>query len=227
MTTVSGFISYSHKDRHVAAEVKRALADLGVSAFMAHDDINVSQQWRDRILEELRSMEIFIPLLSQNFHASDWTAQEVGFALARPEVLVIPVTLDGAVPLGFLNAIQAKQLPDPVTSSLFRDPIAVRFPRAVIGALIDELENAGSYRGAEARFRPLLPYLTVLTPAEATRIAQVSTENGQIWDAGLCRSTYLPEFIEKNRHQVPSDILVPLEFQIEHGERYEPPEAQP
>src|SRR5690606_37033256 len=128
---------------------------------------------------ELRDMEVFVPLLSESFKSSEWTAQEIGFALSRPEVLIIPASLDGTVPGGFLNAFQARALPAPADKGFFREAIAARFPRAVIAALIDDLEGAASYRGAEALFRPLLPYLEMLTPAEATRIAVVSTENGQ------------------------------------------------
>jgi len=226
MTRVRGFISYSHKDRLRAGEVKTALAALGVDAFMAHDDIHVSQQWRDRILEELRDMEVFVPLLSIDFKTSEWTTQEVGFALSRPEVLIIPATLDGTIPGGFLNALQARMLPQPAETGFFRDAIGVRFPRAVIGALIDALDGAGSYRGAEARFRPLLPYLDKLTAAEATRIAIASTENDQIWDAGLCRTEYIPTFLAKNRHQLAPEVLEPLAYQVEHGHRWYPlPEA--
>ena len=225
MTQLKGFISYSHHDRLRAAEVKSALGKLGVDAFMAHDDIHVSQQWRDRILDELRAMEVFVPLLSPQFKSSEWTAQEVVFALSRPEVLIIPASLDGTIPGGFLNALQARLLPEPADAAFFRDSIAGRFPRAVVGALIDALEGAGGWRAAEALFRPLLPYLSQLTPAEATRIAQTSAENSQIWDAGLCRSVYLPDFLSKNRHQIPQVLLDALDYQIETGVEYRAPEA--
>lgn len=225
MIRLKGFISYSHHDRIRAAEVKNALARLGVDAFMAHDDIHVSQQWRDRILDELRAMEVFVPLLSSHFKSSEWTAQEVGFALSRPEVLIIPASLDGTIPGGFLGALQARLLPDPADPAFFRDSIAGRFPRTVVGVLIDALEEAGSWRGAEALFRPLLPYLSQLTPAEATRIAKASAENSEIWDAGLCRSVYLPDFLAKNRHQIPQALQDALDYQIETGYEYHLPEA--
>lgn len=185
---------------------------------MAHEDIHVSQQWRDRILEELRDMQIFVPLLSANFQSSEWTAQETGFAISRrPDVLIIPASLDGTVPGGFLGAHQGRQLNEPVSAGFFSNAIAAQFPREVFGALVDALDSAGSWRGAEALFQPLLPYLAQLTPAEATRIAEISAGNSQIWDAGLCRSVYIPDFLGKNRHQIPAEVLTKLEFQIEHG----------
>ena len=77
---IPGFISYASADRKLAAQVKAALLECGVDGFMAHEDIHVSQEWRDRILEELRRMEVFVPLLSRHFKSSDWTSQESGAA---------------------------------------------------------------------------------------------------------------------------------------------------
>lgn len=223
-----GFLSYSVVDRHVAAAVKVALAELGVDAFMAHEDVQVSQQWRDRILSELNVMDVFLPLLSAAFRSSDWTAQEVGVAIGRPEVLIIPTSVDGTVPYGFIGAIQGRKLPNPIAADFFREAIASRFPRVVVGSLIEALAGAGSWRGAEALFYPLLPYLATLTPDEAVALAKASTENAQIWDAALCRTAYLPDFIAKNKHHLPKGVLGPLQFQIDNASWYIPtPEPQP
>ena len=83
--------------------------------------------------------------------------------------------------------------------------------------MIDALASSGSYRGAEANFRPLVPYLDKLTKEEAERIAVASTNNGEIWHSGGCRTLYLPEVIGKNRHHIDTKVLQPLEFQIKHG----------
>ena len=45
-------------------------------------------------------------LLTEGFHESNWTDQEVGFALARG-ILVIPVKYESA-PYGFMGRIQAQ-----------------------------------------------------------------------------------------------------------------------
>ena len=98
MPLIPGFLSYSTRDRHVAAEVKQALVQLGVDAFMAHDDIHISQAWRDRILAELKAARVFVPLLSKAFKESDWTSQEVGLAVGRRGMVIIPASLDGTIP---------------------------------------------------------------------------------------------------------------------------------
>ena len=217
-----GFLSYSTQDRSVAADVKAVLASLGVDAFMAHEDIHVSQQWRDRILSELNSMQVFVLLLSDAFKKSEWTAQEIGVAVARPEVLIVPASLDGTVPFGFIGALQGRRLPSPPTEDFFRTVIASGFPRETIARLIDILATSSSWRGAERNFEALVPFLGQLTREEAERIVRESTRNSEIWDAGGCRATYLPAFLAQNRHHLSDEILRPLEYQIEHEERYIP-----
>lgn len=38
-------ISYSHKDREIAGEANEVLSEAGIEAFVAHDDIEVSEEW--------------------------------------------------------------------------------------------------------------------------------------------------------------------------------------
>ena len=69
---VKAFISYSHEDRVHGGQAKTALAEVCIVSFLAHEDLNVSDEWRERILEELRQCDLFVPLLSANFLASKW-----------------------------------------------------------------------------------------------------------------------------------------------------------
>ena len=61
MPPVRVFISYSHKDRKLAKQVKRSLITFGVNVFLAHDDIEASAQWSSVIMihrtERSRSAE--------------------------------------------------------------------------------------------------------------------------------------------------------------------------
>jgi hypothetical protein len=62
--------------------------------------------------------------------------------------------------------------------------------------------------------KPLVPYFSGLTRAQATLIARKSVENGQIWSAALCRTEYLPAFMRLNRRRIPADVLRALRFQV-------------
>jgi len=209
-----GFISYSTADRVKAALVKDFLRELGVTCFMAHDDLHVSDEWRQRIVEELQRMEVFVVLLSAALKSSDWASQEIGFAVSRTEVPIIPLSLDGTIPYGFIAHIQSKRFVEPLPPALFIGPLHRSYPRQLIPALIRRMSTASSYRHAEALMDPLRPLFKDFTPVEADSFVEACIANGQIWDAGLCATQYIPEFIELHRHRLCAARLQALEYQI-------------
>ena len=98
----------SHRDLHKARahEIASALEDFGIVSFVAHDNIAPMSEWRDEIVKALASAEAMLLLLTDDFADSAWTNQEIGFALCR-DIPIIPVSVDGAVPPGFLSERQA------------------------------------------------------------------------------------------------------------------------
>jgi hypothetical protein len=88
---IRAFVSYSTKDKLTGAAVKSILEGYDIECFLAHDDLEISAAWKDRILEELLRCDIFVPLLSAAFKASDWASQEIGVIAARNNVAVIPL----------------------------------------------------------------------------------------------------------------------------------------
>ncbi|PKB59369.1 MAG: hypothetical protein BZY83_02175 [SAR202 cluster bacterium Casp-Chloro-G2] len=73
------FVSYSNVDRIIGAQVKDVLEYVGIDTFLAHDHLQVSEEWRTRILEELSQCDIFVPLFSRHFLESHCAQQEAGF----------------------------------------------------------------------------------------------------------------------------------------------------
>src|SRR5262245_54966577 len=128
---LKAFISYSTTDKVVAGRIKSILDDYHVDSFLAHEDIRVSQEWKTRIIEELNQANVFIPLLSAAFKASDWAPQEIGIIFARcNDVCFIPLSIDGVMPFGFIGHIQGKRIPaTSIPRSLVVDPLVARFPR--------------------------------------------------------------------------------------------------
>jgi TIR domain len=99
------FLSHKAEVAKQTSELKERLTSFGVSAFVAHRDIRPTREWQDEIENALYSMDAFVALMTNDFHESDWTDQEVGFALARG-VPVIAVQLERP-PYGFLGKFQA------------------------------------------------------------------------------------------------------------------------
>ena len=99
------FLSHKSDVKKKTSELKQQFAQYGISGFVAHEDIRPTKQWQDEIENALASMDAFVALLTEDFHKSDWTDQEVGYAVARG-VPVIAVKL-GVAPYGFIGKFQA------------------------------------------------------------------------------------------------------------------------
>jgi len=220
-TKTTAFISYSNQDRKFGAQAKSVLAEVGIEAFLAHDDLHVSDEWRARIIEELERCDIFVPLLSANFIGSMWAPQEVGFMISRPEVAIAPISLDGATPFGFISHVQSRKITsEGITRELLVEPLARRMPRAVLPGLIEITGKAGSFRNAEALMAPLVEHFPIFTTAEAQALAAVAVENQQIWLAHRCRTEYLPALLHHQAKNIDPKTVRALNYQIEHGEWY-------
>lgn len=98
------FLSHKTEVKVKTAKLKDELAKYGVSAFVAHEDIHPTKDWQDEIENALASCDAFVALLTGSFHESNWTDQEVGYALARG-IPIIAVRL-GRDPYGFIGKFQ-------------------------------------------------------------------------------------------------------------------------
>jgi hypothetical protein len=99
------FLSYHSSDRALAGQIKLCLYQYGLEVFLAHEDIQPTEEWQARILSELKKTVVFLPLLTEKFLTSKWTSQECGVAVARGVFIVsLKVAID---PFGFLSKYQA------------------------------------------------------------------------------------------------------------------------
>jgi len=72
------FLSHASEDRVIAAKIKEELGKNGFNVFVAHDDIPGTEEWREKILSELKISEIFIALRTKNYSKKSFTEQECG-----------------------------------------------------------------------------------------------------------------------------------------------------
>ena len=98
------FVSHTSSHRHLAGRLGSSLRDYGISAFVAHNDIEPSLEWQRIIEEALKTCDALVALLTPDFHKSQWTDQEVGFVLGQPR-LVLSIRL-GLDPYGFIGKDQ-------------------------------------------------------------------------------------------------------------------------
>ena len=133
---------------------------LTAPAFLAHDDLEVSEEWRKRILIELQQCDLFVPILSRCFLESDCASQEVGVIVSRDDVVVAPLSIDATVPRGFISHVQSRRIPESgITRQLLVEPLAAKFPRIILPGLIGLVALAGSFRTRNRNSGRSLPSL--------------------------------------------------------------------
>jgi hypothetical protein len=114
------FVSHLSSNRARMSALKASLLNWGISAFIAHEDIEASREWRDEVEAGLETMDVLVAVVEPGFKESDWCAQEVGYALGR-KVDIIPLRA-GLDPFGFFGKYQGipikGKIPDVVASEI-------------------------------------------------------------------------------------------------------------
>ena len=209
------FLSYQTKDKLVAGEVRALLETLGIKSFLAHEDIQVSVEWRHKILEEIGKVDLFIPILSSSYYESKWCVQESGIA-AFKGLTTIPLSIDGAVPEGFIGHIQSTKVePGKITLANLFPGLAKKDVGFVIDAIIGIIKGSGSFRGAEARFAMILPYLAKATDEQVAKLLKISAANGQVLHASQVAHEFLPPVMKSHGHLLDSDTREEIEKVLE------------
>ncbi|UCV20263.1 toll/interleukin-1 receptor domain-containing protein [Ferribacterium limneticum] len=98
------FLSHLSSFKSTTGQLQAALRKYGISAFVAHVDIEPTREWMDEIEAGLYSMDALAAILMPGFKESNWTDQEVGIAVGRG-TLVIPI-MRGLEPYGFISKYQ-------------------------------------------------------------------------------------------------------------------------
>jgi len=101
------FLSYSHDDRVLAGKIADFLREKGIYVFLAHKDIEISDEWRDEIHKNLRDCNVLLALLTPSFKESVWTNQEAGYIMGR-ERKIVPLIVGKTKikDFGFLETLQ-------------------------------------------------------------------------------------------------------------------------
>ncbi len=76
-------LSHVHEARAEVTFLANALESHGCSCFVAHVQIEPSQDWRLVIERALGTCHTLVAHVTPDFHASNWTDQEVGWILGQ------------------------------------------------------------------------------------------------------------------------------------------------
>jgi hypothetical protein len=169
------FLSHKSEVKRETAKLKENLAFYGISAFVAHDDIHPTRAWQEEIENALVTMDGFVALMTAEFHDSNWTDQEVGYALARG-VPLIAVRL-GRDPYGFLGKFQALSsnwdaAPEDIVKLLINND-------RMVSAYISALRSCISFDRGNMLSR-VLPSIEMLTDHQIDEMIDAFNSNNEL-----------------------------------------------
>ncbi len=163
------FISHLSANKRTVSALKAAMAHWGMSAFVAHEDIEPSKEWQHEIELALETMDVMVPVVEPGFRESNWCCQEVGFAMGRGlDVIPLRAGLDPFGLFGKYQGIQAKsRYPKDIAQQIarlllsrpkHRRILAASIPKAIAGlvsaekmARLRELDSFGVLTDADMK----------------------------------------------------------------------------
>jgi hypothetical protein len=171
------FLSHKNEDKKEAVVLKEKLKLFGISGFVAHQDIEPTQEWQDEIENALFSMDAFVALMTEGFHDSDWTDQEVGVAFARG-IPIISIKL-GKDPYGFIGKFQALSCSwDTAAKEIVK--ILIKQDR-MINAYVKAVQNCENYDNGVI-LSGILPFIDKLSNPQANDLMSAFNKNSQVHD---------------------------------------------
>lgn len=148
------FVSHLSLEKVFAAQLQEALLSYGISGFVAHNDIEPTLEWQTQIETALSTADSLVALLHPAFHASNWTDQEIGFAMGRG--LPVFSVRFGQDPYGFIGRFQGfvggGKTPEALARELFDAYRKNKQTQKRMGeVLLNLFEDSGSFVAAKER----------------------------------------------------------------------------
>ena len=176
------FVAHLATHRVFAGELQEALLDFGISCFIAHNDIEPTLEWQTQIETALATCDALVALLHEKFHASNWTDQEIGFAMGHG-VPVFAVRF-GQDPYGFIGRFQAFNGNRKTAAALALELFDAyrknkQTQRRMSEVLVGLFEQSGSFAEAKARIA-YLEDLAVWEPSFSARVRSAAKSNSQV-----------------------------------------------
>lgn len=214
---IRAFLSHSSKDRRMAGSISDSLREYDINVFVAHDDIDGGDIWFRELFDKLKDCDIFMCLLTDNFHHAEYTEQEVGMAYAFKKK-ILPISVDH-VPHGFIRKFQAIKF-DPRQDNI-NQLVRVVYKQAnnghghEIDMLIRQFSKSKSHGDANFWALEISKHLNNLTIQHKDRLNAVMNGEGYAAESTIAKKksdewfkgTYYVSSLEMNIHQIRAAII--------------------
>jgi nucleoside 2-deoxyribosyltransferase len=176
------FVSHLATYKEFAAELQEQCLRYGISAFIAHNDIEPTQDWQTQIETALATCDTLVALLHPEFHQSNWTDQEIGFAMGRG--LPVFSVRFGQDPYGFIGKFQAFDGKVKSASDLARELFDTyrknkQTQRRMGEVLVGLFEQSRTFADAKS-LMGYLEEIEVWEPSFSTRLRSAANSNSQV-----------------------------------------------
>lgn len=101
------FISHSTRDQGLVISLANLLSKFGVEVFVAEWYLTPGERLDRKVFEQIEKSDCVVALLTRNGMRSNWVQQEIGYALRRPKMVLIPLVEKG-IDQKALAAVQNK-----------------------------------------------------------------------------------------------------------------------
>lgn len=175
------FLSHKCTIKKEARDLKQAFGSYGIAAFVAHEDIKPTEEWLREIERALFSMDALVALLTDDFHGSEWTDQEVGVAIGRGVPLIavmLPVAPYGlmgkAQGLGGCSLANTADIASRIFSLL---QIKLADKARLFDCALDAYAASVSWEHSAAIVKSVLSRFDKLTESQVERLVKVYRAN--------------------------------------------------
>jgi len=176
------FLSHLSTNKAETTQLKEHLENFGITAFVAHEDIEPTKEWQIEIESALATMDALVALLAPDFKESSWCDQEVGVAIGRQ--LPIIAVRQGLDPYGFIGKYQAVQGAGKTSIQLAQEIFDLFFSNPIIGPKItDSLVQKLSESYSFDRSKKLIGYIkqsNFLNSKHVTAMKEAVRNNSQV-----------------------------------------------
>jgi hypothetical protein len=179
------FISHLAVEKAFASELQSRLVKYHISGFVAHRDIEPAREWQNEIELALSTCDALVALLTPDFHQSNWTDQEIGFAMGRGNLIVS--VRQGRDPYGFIGKFQAvngiHRAAAEIAEDLYEIFAAHKLTqRSMANAIVAMFESAGTWASAKEAMS-LVEKLVYWDTSLIPRLRAAVAENSQVREA--------------------------------------------
>jgi hypothetical protein len=196
------FLSHVSAPRGFAGDLKLLLVRRGIDLFVAHEDIQPTARWLDTITSALKSAHALAALLTDDFRQSEWTDQEVGYALCRG-IPIWSLMLNNS-PHGFMGQYQALRCdleqPSALAAELFSGLMGHRESAALLRrGMVARLATSPDF-STSINLAKQLRQMSGFTRQELELLAAAPANNSQVRLPHRVEET-IQEILERNDFQ--------------------------